>query len=367
MKITVTNEKEPFGLTVEAGTYSPSYETLSGSIVTFSDAWVGSKIYPNASIVPVQSGSGNPSPDNIRPITGFSSVDVSRCGKNLLVNTMVNGTNRGITASVNDDGSVSLSGSNDGTQYSSFNISTTFKTKSGVSYTISGGISSDIFIRDVTAGVADTGDGVTFTGDGNIHTLHLRVAKDYVITGSVLVKPMIRVSGDDTFEPYNGITKTISLGSTYYGGTLNVDSGVLTVTHLMNTFTGASGENWTKSSSTAVDRYLCLTSDIFDNTNGTAISNIYPQTNYGGTSLNHFYFDNSNNTHRIAVNFAPAGTTSATDIKTFLSSNNLTVVGKLATPTTIQLTGEEITALLGENNVWASSGDVEVTYRKGGM
>lgn len=37
-----------------------------------------------ASWEPVQEGSGNPSPENIRPIKGRDSVKVERCGKNLL-------------------------------------------------------------------------------------------------------------------------------------------------------------------------------------------------------------------------------------------------------------------------------------------
>ena len=37
-----------------------------------------------ASFTPIQSGTGDPSPDNVRPISGRTSVEVTRCGKNLL-------------------------------------------------------------------------------------------------------------------------------------------------------------------------------------------------------------------------------------------------------------------------------------------
>ena len=36
---------------------------------------------------------------------------------------------------------------------------------------------------------------------------------------------------------------------------------------------------------------------------------------------------------------------------------------KLATPQTVQLTANEISTLLGQNNIWADTGDAEVTYR----
>ena len=35
-------------------------------------------------IEPVQSGTGDPSPENIRPISGYNKVKLTRCGKNLL-------------------------------------------------------------------------------------------------------------------------------------------------------------------------------------------------------------------------------------------------------------------------------------------
>lgn len=44
---------------------------------------VGSKLGVKASWEPTQEGSGEPSPDNIRPISGRETVSVERCGKNL--------------------------------------------------------------------------------------------------------------------------------------------------------------------------------------------------------------------------------------------------------------------------------------------
>lgn len=39
------------------------------------------------------------------------------------------------------------------------------------------------------------------------------------------------------------------------------------------------------------------------------------------------------------------------------------VVLPLATPITYHLTPQEITTLLGQNNIWADTGDMSVTYR----
>lgn len=54
--------------------------------------------------------------------------------------------------------------------------------------------------------------------------------------------------------------------------------------------------------------------------------------------------------------------TDPTAFKTAVSGVKL--VYPLATPTTYTLTPTEVSTLLGENNVWADSGDVEMTYRR---
>lgn len=63
---------------------TPHIETASGSIATFNTDMVGKlkecKIYYE----PVQEGEGDPSPDNVRPITGWTGCEVTRCGKNFL-------------------------------------------------------------------------------------------------------------------------------------------------------------------------------------------------------------------------------------------------------------------------------------------
>lgn len=55
--------------------------------------------------------------------------------------------------------------------------------------------------------------------------------------------------------------------------------------------------------------------------------------------------------------------TSADVAKAFFAGNPTTVVYKIATPITYQFTPQEITSLLGANNVWADTGDSDVEYR----
>lgn len=56
----------------------------SGDFLTITDALGGNVTRSLLKITPVQSGSGTPSSENIRPISGHSSINVTRTGKNLV-------------------------------------------------------------------------------------------------------------------------------------------------------------------------------------------------------------------------------------------------------------------------------------------
>ena len=60
------------------------YEDVSGNLVSFPDGANGARIKAFIlGIEPVQAGSGDPSPDNVRPITGRTGASVRVSGKNL--------------------------------------------------------------------------------------------------------------------------------------------------------------------------------------------------------------------------------------------------------------------------------------------
>nr|DAH14475.1 MAG TPA: hypothetical protein [Caudoviricetes sp.] len=65
-----------------------------------------------ASWEPTQEGTGNPSPDNIRPIKGRDSVSFNRYGCNLITTPYRDGSKNqnGVQFTLNDDGSVSVKG-----------------------------------------------------------------------------------------------------------------------------------------------------------------------------------------------------------------------------------------------------------------
>ena len=69
---------------------SPHLESDSASLVNFRTDMRANLKECKAYFSPVQSGSGDPSPNNVRPITGWDGVTVTICGKNLFNGVLYN-------------------------------------------------------------------------------------------------------------------------------------------------------------------------------------------------------------------------------------------------------------------------------------
>lgn len=112
----------------------------------------------------------------------------------------------GITVVLNDDGTLTLSGTNNGAITSI--IINSFYFEDGVTYKLNGGYSANIYIRDTTAGINQWGSSdATIIGDGTTHNMQIRVLADTVISTPIKVYPMIRLASDTdpTFAPYENI------------------------------------------------------------------------------------------------------------------------------------------------------------------
>ena len=160
-------------------------------------------------------------------------------------------------------------------------------------------------------------------------------------------------SGADTSE----YTETdISFPSPVYGGTLDVVSGVLTVTHKTLDTVWSAGE--TSGEFTNVIRKVFIFDDVLTGSNAkTRICNIAKYSvNYSSDTV-HYYIGTTGG-HGVAYVFLPVDTPADTPIQ---------VCEELVTPITIQLTPSQITALVGNNTLW-SDADGEMTaiyYKKG--
>ena len=356
-------------------------DTASGSIANFTD---GADNIPVkslvAQIVAQQAGSGDPSPSNVRPIIGASSLSVTRSGKNLMPSLFVGTrTNNGITYTVNADGTVSISGSV-GTHNNSIQNYGHIILPAGT-YTLSGNpdnVSTSqrdtamILCKDGYSGSVNVIVSLYSNSTQPKATFTLTEPTDcylrlycYPIAGTypenTMFKPMIEAGSIKTeFESCKQDTKTIDLGQTVYGGELDVKNGTATITYGIYTFDGT--ETW-------ADENNHLFSSVFvARKYGDDIQSISDKMKFygngsttvlrNGLSNNEYGFVRTNT--RIWVRFDDCSTTAEVQAKT----NGITVLYPLATPIILTgLTAEEIKTLLGTNNIFADTGDVEVNYR----
>ena len=343
--------------------------SASGDIASYDDGGDLPMKSLKVNIVPKQSGSGDPSPDNVRPISGTDEVIVGRTSKNLFRTLQAETTVNNVKATPNADGSVTLSGTASAHTWilcSSSLSPLDLGMKPNTQYIISGGISSGIRVglqAEVGGNILDSGSTVISTPDP---TDRFSCAI-YVSNGTqtnVTIKPMIRVAtdSDNTFKPYNGaehLTKT--LPQTVYGGTLDVVSGKLVVETEKVTYSQRSQlgtfhtdtVNWIEASLDAT-KAGALTNTDLDNPNTWC--NKYKAL--GQFAEGNMYVTGS--TGRTVI--FGLGSVTEQEFADSLSTP-IDVVYTLKTPTEIDLTPTEVKSLLGDNNVWSDSGTVEVEYR----
>ena len=159
---------------------------------------------------PKQAGTGDPSPENVRPITGWDEVTVTRCGKNLL----------GI--------SLPYSFSNDSsTKFSlDLDLTGTFAFSAQIDFTEPGITTSALFsfVVDGTEQYISSGT----INEGKILTGHLSKLSliNWSNSEGTINEIQLEVGSTPTpYEPYQGNDYTLTLPETIYGGTVDAVTG----------------------------------------------------------------------------------------------------------------------------------------------
>ena len=195
---------------------------------------------------PKQSGSGTPSPSNVRPITGHTSGEVLRTGKNLLSRPytyeITGQTSRGgVNYQINNDGSLTLTGKRTSGQSATYLFLDNAQTPNALNHLI--GV--PIIMRGTVSNICNvqfwTANGNKTIASDTVFTLTAEdLATTWNVAGAVqytdsnlnnTVYPMICLATetDTTYKPYQPKQDiTIQFGGTYYGGTYDFVSGVLT-------------------------------------------------------------------------------------------------------------------------------------------
>ena len=214
---------------------------------------------------------------------------------------------------------------------------------------------------------ASQGDTATFADNmiesGSTPTSYTPYSNICPISGrtglSVYVSPTQNQADATTYS-----SDWTSVAGTVYGGSLDVVTGVLTVTHKAYVFNGT--ENGWSASGAYQGSFYYNTGEEHNNSGICSHAQFVSATS--SYAFGKFVLDGGSPARKnINVWVQSAGTTVA-QFKTWLAteySNGtpLTFVLELATPLTYQLTQQQVT-LLTTNNIWADSGDVSVSYTK---
>jgi hypothetical protein len=161
------------------------------------------------------------------------------------------------------------------------------------------------------------------------------------------------------YVPYQGTTHTATLGSTYYGGKLDMVSGKLTIDRAYFEYDGSNDENWDKTTSSGnpIVRTPKPSGIKSDDTAYTACNMLTRTTSSTQIYVGKFYIGGSN----IVIGYDDT----LENWKSFIGTTHLQFVFELETPTEITLTAEQIELLKGNNVVSSDADDLELTYSVG--
>lgn len=301
---------------------------------------------------PVQEGSGDPSPDNARPIKGRDSVTVTRCGGNL------------------------LPFSKQSFKFTQYLGPYAVNLKAGTYYLSCGNVAHDGKENPVIAFTDEKlikyyfltkGSGQIVKLNRDCHVIYL-YANHYDFNGSAgitaTIEDLILVPGTaapTTYAPYTGQTATLTLPRTIYGGTVDA-------------VTGEGQETWGTETISRIASIDELTSVVrcaatllqksVTAKSGSAISNWLEEEVSYVIDKESFY---TNQTQiYIKISKTRLSSFDVAGVNAYLSEHPLTVSYKLASPSPVPITAtgaQPITALSGTNTVITDVDSVTVTGR----
>ena len=308
---------------------------------------------------PMQEGSGDPSPDNVRPIKGRDSVTVERCGENLLnIKPFDKTTTKGITYEYVPDGGIRM-------------YDTALNNSDSPTFSVwylPPGKYCGIKFDDKTFPsivVERNGKNVCIATGGTFEILAGDVTKYwylYTVSGAIVDKTLYPfivpgTNAPTTYAPYTGQTTALTLPRTIYGGTVDAVSG--------------KGQENAKTITLDGNKLKFKKSTIYINLPSNSAPGI---SEAGIICCSHFRkgFFKVNIPHEFCFLLESDMTglfTSVDDLNAYVAAQYaagtpVQITYKLATPTPFTVTGAQpIPALSGVNTVMTDADSVAVTGR----
>ena len=336
----------------QGGAVLKDFPGLPASIVTVTDALAKPLDSLKVAITPVQSGSGDPSPDNIRPISGWTGCNVSVTGANVW------------------DEEWGASGS------SGIKAKNKLSVKPSTEYYFKSPCRATFYRYDKDGNFFGSSFSVSanskFTTTDEQYYVRFDTGAYY---GSTTYNNDISINypaTDTSYHAYTGQDYPITFPSeagTVYGGTLDVTNGTLTVTDVIKTLSGDASEEWSALSVEGAffleNCFVGAPSDMKTSANSpVCLCNMYKESSSISNSssmvekANNVFCNQGRGEYYKRLFIKDTRFTDVNDFTQMLSIQNLKVVYPLATPVTYQLTPTEVQMLLGTNNIWADTGDI---------
>lgn len=344
----------------------------SGEMINFISPNVNNITSFKVHFSPRQEGTGDPSPENVREITGWNGVEGYGCGKNLFDSSKI--VNK---ARLNQYGEL-LANTEDV-------VSDYIKVQSSNTYTVSG-FGTLIFNERhcwydkdknyLKASANISSDVCTLTVPSDAEYVRLTIKKDYIESTQIELG-----SQATSYEPYQGATTTTDWTEdigTVYGGYVDLISGELVKTHYMEYLTKTT-ENISATYNTETKVFFrCLLTYTGDSTNRyineLKCNKLNSIKNAIWTSDERFIntiTTRYRETNKVCMNmyksvFNITDEDSLDDmqrkIDAYLQENPIQVSYKMKTPITHQLTSQQLSTLKGQNNFWSNADYVEIEY-----
>ena len=298
--------------------------------------------------------------------TNEITITFPALGKNIIPYPYytADGTYSGVPFSTAPDGKITASGTTSGV-IAGWNLVAGYYLASGT-YTLSvtGKHSGAILVaRDREKGVnlgviyyGSTNASVTFTlsEDCSNFAVYFNVG---TVGVSIDIDAYVQLESGSTATNYEPYTKTC------YSGTLDVETGVLTVDKVVATFVGDNTVTWLYSESGAkrrvytsylreIEKKTKSSSDMLANYLKYDASGNYP--NAWSAFISNVY---------VLIIGVDKSISSVNDWKDYLSANNLQVCYEIETPITIHLTPNEVKLIKGVNNIWTDGDEITLTYK----
>ena len=357
----------------------PHTESVIGNIASFTTNMKAPlkecKVYFN----PIQEGSGDPSPDNIRNIIGWNGVEVNGCGKNLWNNEDII---YGYWTDGNGKQTVNQRGCR--TQYiyvtSNITIQLFYYGVQPYSASIIELNYNKEFIKRTHMAWEGTTNPKSLTITTSNETRYI-YAQTYIYTSSssnkmtydllCSYKMQMEFNTITSYEPYKGNIYSEDWSSevgTVYGGYVDLAKGELVAEWIKKSI---SSFTWTYNSTGICFRTLTNIKNKSYGVISPVLSNIYKTTNVGNTmakwanyddfSISEYIgVDNSGN-RKDAIHIKDSRYTTVPD---FLNGvGNESIIYELAEPIHYSLTPQQLLTFKGENNIWSNTnGQTEVKF-----